>query len=232
MQKMIIQKGQEIAFAVIKIAAYIRRTELRQRIEKLSYDLLQNMAFSNPETILPVFNAIRQFIILGKNLYEIEPVNAKILERELESLETDIRQISGLAEKIDAASLFTVKVPIKKQVARSAPEVRSKNDFQEVIIDDSEIGNEPVTSELDNTAEYTAKMRQDKIMELLGSAISGKLQLRDFIAVFPELSERTIRNDLKILTDSGKIMRQGDGGPSNYYVIKIKEEGYPQLVTS
>ena len=43
-----------------------------------------------------------------------------------------------------------------------------------------------------------------------------QLQLSDFAILFPELSDRTIRNDLADLIELGKITRQGMGSGSYY----------------
>ena len=45
------------------------------------------------------------------------------------------------------------------------------------------------------------------------------LQLSDFIALFPKLSDRTIRNELSYLIELGKITRRGMGSGS-YYKVK------------
>ncbi|MBI4093292.1 MAG: DeoR family transcriptional regulator [Candidatus Kerfeldbacteria bacterium] len=44
--------------------------------------------------------------------------------------------------------------------------------------------------------------------------------MKDLIAEFPDVSERTIRYDLQRLLQHGSVERVGNGGPASYYVIK------------
>jgi predicted HTH transcriptional regulator len=148
-------------------------------------------------------------MLLGKNLYEIEPKNYLLLEKEFSRLNTAIRQESGIAESIDLHQLISVKIPVKKQEKQNVGQRGN-----EIVVDEAEIGNEFVTTE----ADYSMNERQDKIMGLI--AAQKKMQLRDFISAFPGVSERTLRYDLKRLFEQGRVVRQGSGGPGSYYVVK------------
>ncbi len=268
MTDLIVRKAQETSFALLKIAAYIRRFELRQRIEKLSYHLLENISYQNPEVATNTITALRNFVLLGKNIYEIEPKNALILDRELEALHNEISRFSGTSESLDVSTLFSVNLPVhtkpeegrvsQVKVKSSKPktvliprETSSEWQFhipEEILIKDSEVSEEPIPEaeevnvainnqailpalalamEGDNTANRTARLhedygeaRQEKMIALIASSENRQMQLKDFIAAFPEISDRTIRYDLKKLTDSGKIVRQGSGGPANYYELR------------
>lgn len=201
------QKAQEICFALLRVAAHIRRSELRRTFERLSYALLENVSYENPEaTILTIF-ALRNFVTLAKNAYEIELVNAKILDRELEQLSNEFKSIAGIPELVDLESSFTKKV--KTQVVPS-----------EVVIPEAEIRNELIVNpESGNPEDGDSAIRKEKILKMILTAPQKKLALKDITSAFPEVSERTIRYDLKKLFIEGKIIRQGSGGPSNYYTV-------------
>lgn len=213
MNELIVRKAQELSFAVLKVAAYIRRFELRQRIEKLSFNLLENISYQNPELSLSSIDALRNFVMLGKNLYEIETRNAVILDRELSALHAQVRHFAGVGKSLDVESLFSIELPVKK--SPPAPKL-AEDGSGEIAIDEG--GNEEYGNKSGN--DFTANYRQEKIMAMIATSPDRQLQLKDFIAAFPELSERTIRYDLKKLADSGRIARQGSGGPSNYYTLK------------
>ena len=72
-----------------------------------------------------------------------------------------------------------------------------------------------------------AAMRQSailsKIRSLSGADSSGNsvgCRMKDLMAFFPDVSERTIRNDIVRLLSQGFIERVGVAGPSSFYVIK------------
>lgn len=204
-----LEKAQEIAFALIRLAGYVRRPSLRKFIENSAYQLIDDLSRQNFESAVLSIQAIRGFALLGKNLYEIEPKNYFLLENELEQLNTAIRQEYGIAESIDMRQFISTKLPIKK-----AQEKKEVVDSGEILVNENEIGNEFVTTE----ADYSMNERQDRIMSLIAS--QRKMQLRDFISAFPGVSERTLRYDLKRLFEQGRVVRQGSGGPGSFYVIK------------
>ena len=228
-----LRKAQELAFALIKVAGYIRRTELRHRIEKFAYHLIETVSVKDTAAALEAVAALRNFVLLGKNLYEIETNNARILDREMEALEIELTRHAPAAEPIDVSSYFSVKLPVRSKEKNKPEKVQlhPTKAPEEIVIDEAEIGSEEITPGIDTVVDNRAsdaahlhegsgEAREDKILAMITATESGKLQLRDFIAAFPDVSERTIRYDLKHLADSGKIERQGSGGPSNFYVRK------------
>ncbi|MDP1689430.1 MAG: DeoR family transcriptional regulator [bacterium] len=58
--------------------------------------------------------------------------------------------------------------------------------------------------------------------ELIAQKIKelGKAAMKDLIAAFPDVSERTLRYDLQKMNDRQIIERIGSGGPASYYVVK------------
>ncbi len=210
MNALIRQKSQELSFALLRVAAHIRRYELRRNLERLTYHLLENVSYQNPEIALSSIEAIRNFVLLGKNIYEIEAVNAKILNRELEQLSNEIHRFEGTTALPDLESMFTKKIEIK-------PEPK------EVIIPEEEMPNPAIESgnqEMDNAEYGNTEIRKGKIFAMLATAPEKRLSLKEIVAAFPEVSDRTIRYDLKRLFEQGKVIRQGSGGPSNYYMVK------------
>ena len=182
------QKSQELAFALIRIAAYIRKSELKNRIDALSFNFVQWIAEERFDEALSSLNAVKNLVELGKHLLQIEPINAKILLKEVESLNQTIRQ----------------------------------SIYPEIILEEAIQASPAKVSKIDTEV---ANIRQDKILDLIRQ--SGKSQLKELIAEFPGISERTLRYDLKKLSDEGKVLRQGTGGPSNYYVLNTSS--YPQV---
>lgn len=202
------QKAQEIAFAVLRVAAYVRRKELRQRLESLSYRLVEEINL-DAITAINTATALNSLIKLGHHLLAIEPVNAKILEREVTYLCNDIQESSGELPIPDLETIFS------KPIAESHVKFEDNNSRQVEKVKIRQTNNPAKEDKVDSEA---AIIRQDRIMAIMRQ--KNKVQLRDLISELPGISERTLRYDLKKLADSGKIERQGSGGPSNFYVLK------------
>ena len=217
------QKAQELCFALLRVAAHIRRFELRRTIERLSYHLLENISYQNPEMTLSTIAAIRNFVVLAKNVYELEPLNAKIIERELEHLANEVRRIEGMLELPDLENMFTKRLEMKQlpKAKRQRQELPG-----EIVIPEAEMRNEEVgygNPEIEIQEDGNSVIRKEKIFVMLSTAPEKRLALKEVVSAFPEVSERTIRYDLKKLAAEGRVIRQGSGGPSNYYMVKHRE---------
>lgn len=197
------QKVKEISLALVKISVYIRRKELRSRIEDLSLVLLESVAAKDWEAALTTIDVLNTMVEFGKTIYQIEPINAKILLQELNILNSAIRQIAGLnGENVDISGLFS-KVP-------------AVFDDQIVENEDHEIQN----GVNGNGNGINSTIRQSAILEKIRQ--SGKVSIKDLIAEFPEVSERTLRYDLQKLCNQAMIERIGNGGPATYYILRNK----------
>src|SRR3989344_4627382 len=126
----IAQKAQELCFALVRISSSMRRRELSRTIERLSYHLLENASYDNSEMTISTISALRNFVLLGKNIYEIDPANAKIIERELERLENEIRRRAGVNELPDLQTIFTQPVEIR-QVKKGKSRNAAKEELPE-----------------------------------------------------------------------------------------------------
>jgi hypothetical protein len=232
MNEFIRQKTQEISFVVLRVAAYMRRFDLRKKTENLSYHLIENVYYQNSELALATLDAISGFILLAKNIYEIEPVNAKIILGEIELLASEIKRQAGTAGMPPLSSFFSLppaatKIPpaefsLPTSAHKSPSFIPKKNStptaqerpLQAVYNSDNQ--NQGV--EGDNPAK--SLIRQNTILNRIRQSDEHRLQLKDIIAAFPDSSERTLRYDLKILCDQGRLVREGNGGPANFYVVK------------
>ena len=198
----ILKKSREISYVLLRISVYIRRSELRQRIEKYSFQLLEEASLNNFEKMLETTRALEAFIRFGKQIYEIEPLNATILINELSTLNTAIRQFAGLDKLPDLESLFSKPSIINKNKGNNS-EINSKNSPNNDI-------------EERNIAKSI--IRQSAILEKIKSSKEG-CQLKDLIILLPHVSERTLRYDLQKLVNQGLVNKIGSSGPGTSYSI-------------
>ena len=200
------QKSQEISYALIRVAAYIRRQELRQRIERLSFQLLEEVARGDFEIALKSVSAAEELINMGKSIYEIEPNNAKVILGELNTLNAAMRQITGLDELPHLDAVFS-----KQSLTVQSPKENKENNMDPVILPGNGNG-------------INATIRQSAILEKIRQSEGRQIQLKDILAAFPEVSERTMRYDLQKLCSQGLIERVGNGGPGSYYLLKNTQD--------
>lgn len=239
-QDFIKEKAREVSYALIRVAFYVKRPELRSRFENLAFDLSDGSAKvsveNNNQAILSVLSTISSLDVLVRlahSIYEIEPVNATIIVRELDNLNTAIRQFGKIDEKMsDMESLFTV-MPVTDQVTSTVSfgndlAKNSENNDSSLDAYRAPISEQVSLDQLSNLSPALLKssrenqsaniaVRQSAILEKIKSGNGSGARLKDLLAVFPDVSERTIRYDLQKLCDGGVIERLGNGGPATYY---------------
>ncbi len=208
------QKSQEITYALMRIAPYIRRIELRHRIERLSLQILEEVGLQNYETALRTASVLESFINLGKAMYEIEPVNANVIIGELKTLGDSLAQLSGLENASETAPNLS---PVFSKVPAVIPEERGEalqpDRSAPTATDEMNAGNGSGNG-------LASTIRQSAILERIRQAENRQIQLKEILAAFPEVSERTMRYDLQKMCSQGVIERVGNGGPGSYYTLK------------
>lgn len=91
------EKARGVCLTLIKISVYAKRAELRHRLERLAFDLIEHAATRDFQGFLRTASVLDGLIKFGKNVYEIEPVNADMVIQELGKLNEAMRQIADLS---------------------------------------------------------------------------------------------------------------------------------------
>lgn len=219
------QKAQEIAFVVLRVGAYVRRRELRERLDRSALELAEQAARGDFEDSAKTIEALTSLIDIGKSLYQIEPVNSAILHKEINSLYSAIRQFAGLEPLPNIDTLFSKPPQVVAEQGRSAmvrqslpnrPN-RSDRSNRSNRSDKPDKSNPSYISDKPDTA---LELRQTSLLERMKQAGNKQFYLKDVLTLLPEVSERTIRYDLQRLCGAGEVEKVGTTGPSTYYVIK------------
>ncbi|MEK7612039.1 MAG: DeoR family transcriptional regulator [Patescibacteria group bacterium] len=228
------RQSQLVSFAALRIAAYVKRRELRDRLSRLAFDLIEAVSQKDTHKISEVILSLQGLISLGKALYEVEPTNAdivieesgKILEFEFGEDTQDkpaIKEvdISGIFKK--ERTLFSHELEKPKEIKKSGNGNKAEGVKKIMRQEDTAKENKAIVitpekphikqSQEENPAIRQSAMR-DKIRQI------GEAELKDLIAAFPNVSERTIRYDVQRLCADGLVERIGPGGPGSFYRVR------------
>jgi hypothetical protein len=219
-------KAREISYALVRVSFYIKRPDLKSRLESLSFELLENSAkagvddsLENLNRALANISALDGLIRLGYSIYEIEPVNANILVKELDGLNSAIRQFGKMDEELpNLENLFSDR-PNEPEAGSQNANSRYVNLEELENLDSNDVGDSAKNKNGNGNGLNTA-IRQSEIINRIKLGNGNGCRLKDLIAEFPDVSERTLRYDLQKLCDLGVIERIGNGGPASYYSYK------------
>ncbi|MDO8430299.1 MAG: DeoR family transcriptional regulator [bacterium] len=229
------QKAREISYALLRVAFYIKRVEFRSRLEVLAVELLENASrisvdasLENTNKAVETVSVLDGLIRLAHSIYEIEPVNATILVRELDGLSSAIRQVSENSQNQSGNPVFNSELPNLESLFSKVPvavtsSVKPVSSYETVNLNSFENNQEPTLS--DNKANgngnsLNTAIRQSAIINRVRSGNGNGCRLKELITDFSDVSERTLRYDLQRLCDQGVIERVGNGGPASYYRYK------------
>jgi len=178
--------AHDIAFAVYRVSSLIEFSYLRKELEVAAVGLV---SFLDTEAI----DTVKRLIKLGKAIEEISEVNSEVLLRELRSLTAMMEEEEFPEEKveIDVEKLFNRQnnvLPFKRQ------EEKVEGKRQSSVKPDK---------------------RQTEILEFIRQFPNG-CRPADISRNFPEVSKRTLRNDVSALEGKGLAERIGDRGPYSY----------------
>lgn len=100
------------------------------------------------------------------------------------------------------------KETVKKQVVTKAPEKKEKTQ--------NTIPAPKKAVSLSTGSEMSGAIRQGAVMDAIRQ-MPGGCRMRDLVTMFPNVSERTLRNDLQALVKQGSVERFGSQGPYSYF---------------
>ena len=131
-------------------------------------------------------------------------------------------KIQRLIEESDLSKLKSVKIlcylEIIKEIDGLNSELRKISEFPN--IDNSGIGlTSPIGPIRPITDSLNLEVRQSAILEKIKqlSQSGGECGLKELMAAFPDVSDRTLRYDLQKLIFQGLIVKVGNRGPNTNY---------------
>ena len=182
--KSVFDKAYDISFAVFRVVATVNNAKLKSALEDSAVDLILEI---NDQAV----DKLGALVRLATSVNEMKTLNAEVLLRELDN----------------------IKVEIQSAISQSAIGNEDEVDLSNSFADSSE---QPVHKQEDEEKDIKINSnianRQSAILSFIRQLPNG-FRMRDLIVKFPEVSERTLRNDLHDLTTEGLVERVGSQGP-------------------
>ena len=197
------QKAHDISFAVFRVATLVKSHKLRKELEDSAIDLVskyEEVFDRRSQFYIPnIVDRLERLVMLAESVGEMKSVNAVVLKRELNNLQTAIT-----AHTTQSDSLETAKPDV---------DISSMFPLNGNTIGNDSSGESGSQSPIGNSSEIT--VRQMAIMRCIREP--QFCRLRNVMEAMPNVSERTIRNDIQGLIEKDMVRRIGGGGPSSYF---------------
>jgi aspartate oxidase len=205
------KKTYEICYAIFRLGDAIKNTDLRTRLEKAGLDLLEAGSLNDNSSLSRSLSHLEVLVLFSQGTGEIGYPQSQVLLREIGNLNSAIRQNNAAIADLNLEEFFPT--PLSSQTNGS----ESKPAMPMIVDDDKEAEIEPREVVVIEKDKENAAMRQSAIVDIMRQV--QNCRIKDLIAAFPGVSERTLRYDLQKLCEEGTIERLGTAGPGTYYQL-------------
>ncbi|OGY60312.1 MAG: hypothetical protein A3B23_00205 [Candidatus Colwellbacteria bacterium RIFCSPLOWO2_01_FULL_48_10] len=234
-------KAHDIVFAVFRVATLIRNAGLRRELEDAAIGFLSKFDEQALHLGLPtVFDKLERFILIAKSVKEMKDINADVLIREIGYLQKAMQEkikAPAAGPDIDLGKEFPVgnlnierfndlKIETLKPSYAKAMEGRDLRAKDDLLMEELPLSanNESSTNirigsdaanDLWVSGNGEISKRQESVLNKIRE--TQLCRLRNLMETFPDISERTIRNDIQTLINRRLVRRVGGGGPNSYF---------------
>jgi hypothetical protein len=150
---------------------------------------------------------------------DLRAVRSEVIRQE----EAEIKENAELKAALKPFIKKTAEKSTKESPSKPEKAVEEKETTTAEIYKEAEKTSQTFTNTFDDCDLESPDNRQGGILQFVRNLPNG-CRMRDLALAFPEVSERTLRNDLQTLVSQHSIERFGSQGPFSYYRAVTKHE--------
>ena len=207
------KKAYEICYAVFRLGDGIQNADLRIRLESAGLDLLEASSVNDNSFLSRSLSRLEVLTLFSQGTGKIGYLQSQVLLREIGNLNSAIKQNNSAISELNLEEFFHTSVSQNAELKSKSAMPMVVDNKASVSIEASQ--DEVVAGEKDKE---NSAMRQSAVMDIMRQV--KNCRIKDLIAAFPGVSERTLRYDLQKFCEEGIIERIGSGGPGTYYQLK------------
>lgn len=203
---------REISSAVYRVSALVKEPSLKKELVSAAVEIISRNDAEN-ETLPRVssIDRLARVISLGRTIGEISQINSTVLEREIALIRQRVREAVKSPSSFILSSFHKSEESVSGPSATETAEVRKSGNVQAEIADRKSGNLETASGNLlpaGNTQVLAMAGRQRKIMEYVRQFPDG-CRAKDIYMRFPDVSDRTLRNDIRTLVESMRLEKFG-----------------------
>lgn len=194
------QQILEFVSFLFRVSSEVKHGNLKSKLEESGISLLVSHSAGDMGGFNKELGILEELTLLGESIGEIYGEHAHLLYRQYGNMKAAIQE--KLRNEMESVSVLGKEISARNQDAVEAELDRINLKKEAAIIKEASFN-------------AGAVERQDQVVDKIRQL--GNAAMKDVIAAFPEVSERTLRYDLQKLCEQSKIERIGPGGPGSYY---------------
>lgn len=207
------KKAYEICYAVFRLGDAIQNNDLKTRLESAGLDILEASSLNDNAPLSRSLSRLEVLILFSQGVGKIGYIQSQVLLREIGNFNTAIKQNNSAIAELNLEEFF--QSPVHQETeSKSQPTMQTTVGNKASAL--TEI--EQVETVIEEKDKENLAMRQSAVMDIMRQV--KNCRIKDLIAAFPGVSERTLRYDLQKFCEEGIIERIGLGGPGTYYQFK------------
>lgn len=215
---------KEISSAVFRVAALVREPSLKKELVSAAVELVaKNNLEDESLPSLTSVDKLGRLISLGRTVGEISQINSMVLEREINGMRQRVKELTRSPQSFIFSAFGTSVEKDRNLPGAHSAEVRKSgnagNESPEISSRKPEIispSGSTIASELLKNSHLADRQRQ--IMEYVRKFPEG-CRTKDIYMNFPDVSDRTLRNDIRALVETLRLEKFG--GPEGQEKIRL-----------
>lgn len=213
MNDFIKQRSFELSYALFQLSRVMKQKDLRGRIEANAVYLLETAEGGDDLALRKAIAVLRKLVVLGEGIGEVSFAHSRLIAQQFLALNSAIAEYADIRQSDDEAN--------------SSASIDSIFGNAQTLLGDTLPGvafnsSRPIRQDLKSQPPHIhngSSTRQSAIVEKIRQFGNG-CRMKDLIAAFPDVSERTLRYDLQRVCEQGSVERVGNGGPLTFYRVK------------
>ncbi|OGG42834.1 hypothetical protein A3G50_00485 [Candidatus Jorgensenbacteria bacterium RIFCSPLOWO2_12_FULL_42_11] len=217
------KKAYEICYAVFRLGDGIQNTDLRTRLENAGLDLLGASSINDNSSLSSSLSHLEVLILFSQGIGKIGYIQSQVLLREIGNFNSAIKKNNSAISELNLEEFFQDSISQNAESKSKLAIPMAIDNKASVSIetnqDEATAGEkDKENSAMGSSSERSGEARQSAVMNIMRQV--QNCRIKDLIAAFPGVSERTLRYDLQKFCEEGTIERVGTGGPGTYYQLK------------
>ena len=203
----------------LRFSKNVKSYDWRRKIEKLILRLVERVEFGVSDEVGKIFAVLENIVDLALVVGYVDQENFNKIKEKLKSCQEALPMESFQRRLESSGYGFRIKSGMTENM-----DLNTRSKLQPVAeIINKKITNYqfPISNKTENSKNQTNDISERHSAILTSIRQFGNCRMKDLMTSFPQVSERTLRNDLQKLCEAGSIRRVGSGGPYTFYTCKM-----------
>ncbi|MCL5006534.1 MAG: hypothetical protein M1153_00075 [Patescibacteria group bacterium] len=220
---------EEMSAAAFRVAGLVREPSLKKELVSAAVEIVSRV--SSEDEALPNLSSLEKLariVSLGMAIGEISETNASVLKREIDGIKGRLKMAVSSPQSLILSLPVEVGGVLEIEGGKGVSGKFGNGSGNGVETDFQKLETEEVIAGNQENSVLDPSERQEEIVEYMKGFPDG-CRTKDVYVRFPEVSDRTLRNDIRHLLGNGRLEKVDDDAGQR---IRLSGNAAPVSITA